>query len=53
MEKLRSIEMRSAAQEEIFTSMKPALETKEEKLKVRKVMMKVAQAERSRMRFLA
>ena len=38
MEKLRSIEMRSAAQEEIFISMKPALETKKEKLKTWEVM---------------
>ena len=53
MEKLRSIEMRSAAQEEILINMKQVLETKEEKLKMREVMMKVAQAEKSKMRFLA
>ena len=53
MEKLRSNEMRSAAQEEMLISMKPALETKEEKLKVRKVIMKVTQAEKFKIRFLA
>ena len=38
MEKLRSIETRSAAQEEMLISMKQALETKEEKQKTWEVM---------------
>ena len=45
--------MRSAAQEEMFINMRQVLETKEEKLKMREVMMKVAQAAKSKMRFLA
>ena len=53
MEKLRNIERRSAAQEEILISMKQALEMKEGKLKIREVVMMVARAEKSKMRFLA
>ena len=52
MKKLRSIGMCSAAHEEMLINIKQMLETKEEKLKMREVMMKVTQAAKSKMRFL-